>query len=154
MENTWVYGTGFYTTFSDNNVFLNTVATGEVSAGTGQFIWDNEPTSVFTGDGEALSSFIESADFDIEDGDDLLFVNRVIPDFTINLGSIELFVNTKTYPSGSQTTKGPFIINNGTTKIDMRSRGRQANIKISCSDIGTSWKWGSVRMALQADGKR
>ena len=154
MENTWVYGTGFYTTFSDNNVFLNTITTGEVSAGTGQFIWDNEPTSVFTGDDAALSSFIESADFDIEDGDDLLFVNRVIPDFTINLGSIELYVNTKIYPSGLQTTKGPFIINNGTTKIDMRSRGRQANIKISCSDLGTSWKWGSVRMALQPDGKR
>jgi hypothetical protein len=154
MENTWVYGTGFYTTFSDNNVFLNTITTGEVSAGTGQFIWDNEPTSVFTGDDAALSSFIESADFDIEDGDDLLFVNRVIPDFTINLGSIELYVNTKIYPSGLQTTKGPFVINNGTTKIDMRSRGRQANIKISCSDLGTSWKWGSVRMALQPDGKR
>jgi hypothetical protein len=57
--------------------------------------------SVFTGDGDALTSFIESADFDIKDGDQLMFMDRIIPDYTINQGSIQFTIDTKQYPSGS-----------------------------------------------------
>ena len=35
----------------------------------------------------------------------------------------------------------------------MRARGRQASIKVSATNNG-SWRWGSVRMALQNDGKK
>ena len=153
-EDSWYYGTSFYTTFSDSNVFLNTIATGRVSATADTYIWDHEPTSVFTGDGEALTSFLESADFDIQDGEQIMFMNKIVPDYTINQGSIKFSINTKTYPAGPTTEKGPFVISNSTQKIDFRARGRQANIRVSTSDIGTSWKWGSVRLGLQPDGKR
>jgi hypothetical protein len=53
-----------------------------------------------------------------------------------------------------QTTKGPFTINAGTQKIDIRARGRQASVRVSSSDAGTSWRWGSVRLAIQPDGGR
>ena len=35
----------------------------------------------------------------------------------------------------------------------MRARGRQASVKVSATNDG-SWSWGTVRMALQNDGKR
>jgi len=154
VENHWVFGTGFFNTFEDRVVFDNTITNGAVSVGADNYYWDNEPVSVYTGDGQALTSYIESADFDIEDGDNLMFMDRIIPDYTINQGSIQFSIDTKQYPSGSTITKGPFTINNGTEKIDMRARGRQAAIRVSSSDSGTSWRWGSIRLAIQPDGGR
>jgi len=158
MENTWVYGSNFYTTYIDDSIFLNTVATGAVSGTVSttnpQYLWFNEPTSVFSGDGQALSSFIESADFDMGDGDDIMFIDRIIPDYDINQGTIKFSLNVKDFPSDPTTEVGPFDITNQTRKIDMRARGRQANVRVSTSDINTSWKWGSVRIAMQPAGKR
>ena len=158
MENTWVYGSNFYTTFIDDSVFLNTVATGavtgNVSATNPQFIWYNEPTSVFSGDSQPLTSFIESADIDIGDGDDIMFIDKIIPDYDINTGTIKFSINIKDYPAGTTKEVGPFDITDATQKIDMRARGRQANFRVSTSDLNTSWKWGSVRVAIQPAGKR
>ena len=67
-EQTWVYGDTFFTTFRDRKIFDNTITTGAVSATAGQYLWDNEPDNVYTGDGQALSSFIESAKLDIDEG--------------------------------------------------------------------------------------
>ena len=158
MENTWVYGSNFYTTFIDDSVFLNTVATGavtgNVSATNPQFIWYNEPTSVFSGDSQPLTSFIESADIYIGDGDDIMFIDKIIPDYDINTGTIKFSINIKDYPAGTTKEVGPFDITDATQKIDMRARGRQANFRVSTSDLNTSWKWGSVRVAIQPAGKR
>ena len=158
MENTWVYGSNFYTTFIDDSVFLNTVATGavtgNVSATNPQFIWYNEPTSVFSGNNQPLTSFIESADIDIGDGDDIMFIDKIIPDYDINTGTIKFSINIKDYPAGTTKEIGPFDITDATQKIDMRARGRQANFRVSTSDLNTSWKWGSVRVAIQPAGKR
>ena len=154
VENHWVFGTGFFNTFEDRVVFDNTITTGAVSASGDNYYWDNEPSGIFTGDGQALTSYIESADFDIEDGDQLMFIDRIIPDYTIDSGSITFTIDTKQYPSGTTITKGPFTINTGTQKIDMRARGRQASVRVSSTEAGTSWRWGSVRMGIQPDGGR
>ena len=169
MEDVWTYGTGFYTTFADSNVFQSTVATGELAGtgaggnpavsiptSTGQFIWANEPTSVFTGDTSiALTSFLESSDFDIADGTDMMFVNRLIPDYTFNdTGVLQFKMNTQEYPAATTIGIGPFTINRSTKKVDFRARGRQGNVRVSTGLLGTSWRWGSVRLAAQPDGKR
>lgn len=154
-ENTWVYGSSFYTTFSDDHVFDNTITTGRVSASDDTRIWNNEPEDIFTGDGKALTSFLESADFDLQDGADIMFVNRVIPDLTFGSGTNLTFtINLKDYPADSTTQKGPYTLNSGIKKVDLRARGRQANVRVSTSDLGAEWRWGNVRVALQPDGKR
>ena len=154
VENHWVFGTGFFNTFEDRVVFDNTITNGAVSVNGDNYYWDNEPSGIFTGDGNALTSYIESADFDIEDGDQLMFIDRIIPDYTIGSGNITFTIDTKQYPSGTTITKGPFTINAGTQKIDMRARGRQASVRVSSTEAGTSWRWGSVRMGIQPDGGR
>lgn len=153
-ENHWVDGSMFFTTFEDRVIFDNTITTGAVSATASNYYWDNEPVSVFDGDGSALSSYIESADFDISEGDDIMFLDKAIPDFDINQGSVLLTLITRQYPAGTPVTKGPYAINTGTQNINFRARGRQAAVKVSCDDAGTSWKWGSLRLAMQPDGRR
>ena len=148
-ENHWVYGTGKFTTFEDKNVFNNTITTSNDS-----FLYDNEPDDIFTADGDTITNFIESSDFDFEEGLDIMFIDRIIPDYTISTGTIEMFITTKQYPTGPEILKGPFVINQNTRKVDIRGRGRQARVKVSCNSNNTSWRWGSVRLSGSRDGRR
>ena len=102
-----------------------------------------------------MVSYIESADFDIQDGNELMFMNRIIPDFDLN-NSKELVikVSPKQFPESSVVTTVSKAIDNTTKKIDFRARGRQAKIRVSCSSNGANWEWGSIRLAFQPDGRR
>jgi hypothetical protein len=153
-ERTWVYGDSFYTTFEDRNVFSNTLATGRVSATDSTYLWDNEPEGIYTGDGQELTSFLESSKVDLGEGDDILFIDKLIPDYTLSSGeTIEVFVQTNQYPAAPAIVKGPFTITETTQKIDMRARGRQASFRVSGTNSG-SWRWGSVRANIKPDGRR
>ena len=154
QENHWVFGTSFYGTFEDKSIFDNTLATGATPVSASSYIWDSEPVSVYTGNGLALTSYLESADFDIETGSNIMFVDKLIPNFDINQGSINFSVNTRMYPDGPVTEKGPYPINDSTQKVDLRARGRQLNVRVSTSDLGTYWRWGSLRLAIKKDGAR
>ena len=151
-EGYWVYGDTFYTTFNDREVYGNTITTG--ASTTGNYLYNNEPAGVFTGDGSTLISFVESADFDVDDGNAIMFMDRIIPDFDLSQGKIKLHVVTKQFPESTESTTKEFDITGTTKKVDFRARGRQAKIRVSCNSNNASWKWGSIRLALQGDGGR
>ena len=117
-------------------------------------MFNNEPAGVFTGDGATLTSFVESADFDIDDGNALMFMNRIIPDFDLSTGKIKLHLTTKQFPESTEEIVREFDITNTTQKVDFRARGRQAKVRVSSASNNASWKWGSIRLALQGDGGR
>lgn len=154
QENHWVFGTSFYSAFADRQIFDNTIATGKVSATAFNYIWNNEPDDIYTGDGKILSSYLESGSFDIEDGTQMMFIDRIVPDYTINNnGNISFTIDFKEYPNGNTVTKGPYTITQSTNKVDLRGRGRQAEVKVSSAFDG-SWRWGKVRLNIQPDGTR
>ena len=151
-EGYWVYGDTFFTTFKDREIFGNTITTGATT--TGNFLYNNEPAGVFTGDGETLTSFIESGDFDVDDGNAIMFMNKIIPDFDLSTGKIKLELISKDFPESTNSVTKEFDITNTTQKVDLRARGRQAKVRVSCAANNASWKWGSIRLALQGDGGR
>jgi len=157
-EQTWVYGSlfenGITTTFADRGVFDTTVLTGRTSATGDMLVWNNEPDDIYTGDGQTLSSFIESAEFDLDEGKQLMFADKLIPDYTFSTGEqIKFSIKTRRYPSDDFQEKGPFTINADTQKVNMRARGRQSVVRVS-ADAAGQWRWGSVRLAMQPDGER
>lgn len=157
-EQTWVYGNlfenGITTTFADRGVFDSTVLTGYTSATGDMLVWNNEPDDIYTGDGQTLSSFIESAEFDLDEGKQLMFADKLIPDYTFSTGEqIKFSIKTRRYPSDDFQEKGPFTINADTQKVNMRARGRQSVVRVS-ADAAGQWRWGSVRLAMQPDGER
>lgn len=157
-EQTWVYGNlfedGITTTFADRGVFDSTVLTGRTSATGDMIVWNNEPDDIYTGDGQALTSFIESAEFDLDEGKQLMFADKLIPDYTFSTGEqIKFSIKTRRYPSDDFQEKGPFTINADTQKVNMRARGRQSVVRVS-ADAAGQWRWGSVRLAMQPDGER
>ena len=154
-ENYWTYGSGIFTTFADKEVFGNTITTG-VSV-SGNNLYNNEPADIFTANGNAITSFLESADIDIQDCNELMFIDRIIPDLTMNDGTIKFSVQTKNFPDQPDSDlveKGPFSITKTTNKIDLRARGRQGRVRVSCNSAGTKWQWGTIRMSMQQDGIR
>jgi hypothetical protein len=151
-ENYWVYGEMIFTTFTDRSVFGNTITTGVTASGNN--IYNNEPSDVFTGSGETLTSFVESGTFDVDDGNAIMFMNKIVPDYDLSGGQIKMKLVTKKYPESTEEITKTFDIFNNTQKIDIRARGRQAKIRVSCESNNASWRWGSVRIALQGDGER
>ena len=157
-ERTWVYGklfeNGIVTTFQDRNVYDNTLMTGKTTESGDNYIWNNEPEGTYRGDGQQLVSFLESAEFDLDTGKQLMFIDKLIPDYSFDSGEqVNFFVNVKDYPSGTVQEKGPFVFNQNTTKVNLRARGRSATVKVSGTNDG-KWRWGSVRMSMQPDGER
>ena len=157
-ENYWSYGDSIFTTFADKTVFGNTITTGlQGTNPASNKLFNNEVQGLYTADGVAMSSFIESADFDIDSGNEVMFLNRVIPDFDLSDGTLTFSIKTKDFPESSTSREKPnppHTVTNSTAKIDMRARGRQGRIRVSCNAANTSWRWGSVRLAIQPDGRR
>ena len=149
QENHWVFGTSKWTTLEDRTIFGNTITTGSDG-----YLFNNEPAGVMDLDGASSVSYLESADFDFEEGKNIMFVDKIIPDFTLNDGQITFTIKTRMYPNGTETTKGPYTINSATDKIDLRARGRQAKVRIDSDSTDTVWRWGAPRLAGQMDGER
>ena len=83
-----------------------------------------------------------------------MFMNRIIPDFDLSTGKIKLELISKQYPESTDSITKEFDITNTTQKVDLRARGRQAKVRVSCAANNASWRWGSIRLALQGDGGR
>ena len=151
-NNYWVYGEMIFTTFADREVFGNTITTGVTASGNN--IYNNEPDGIFTANNEVLTSYIESADFDVQDGNAIMFMNKLIPDFDLSTGKLKVKLITKKYPESNSSITKEFDITEQTEKVNFRARGRQAKIRVSCSSQNSSWKWGSIRLGVQGDGGR
>lgn len=157
-EDTWVYGKlfedGIVTVYTDAAVYDNTITIGRTSATDTMYVYNNEPRGIYTGNNQALTSFLQSAEFDLDEGKKLMFADKIIPDYTFSPGeTIQFSITTRDYPSSDPKEKGPYTIAANTNKVNLRARGRQAFVKVSATNSG-GWRWGDVRLAMQPDGER
>ena len=110
----------------------------------------------------AISSNIESGDFDIGsngldgDGEFIMKIRRVLPDFLSQTGNSLVTLNLRDYPNDSNVSSslGPFTVSSSTQKIDTRARARSVALKISNTSTGQFWKLGTFRLDIQPDGRR
>ena len=118
-----------------------------------------------------VTSFVKSYDFDLQAkqkdaqgkssgptiaGENFLAMRRFVPDFKDLQGNAKVTLAVKRYPQQSETTTAlsPFTVNSNTEKKDTRARGRFVNIKIENTDVSESWRFGTLRIDIQPDGKR
>ena len=178
----WYIGTEARTTWIDATVYPNPIATKFDDSATGTFpvivgesglgqttLFEHEVgTDQVNPDGSTttVTSFIQSYDYDLQQrtrgqtyavaGDVFLAVRRFLPDFKDLAGNAKVTLAVKRYPSDSQTTTAlsPFTITTSTQKKDTRARGRFVNIKIANTDVSESWRFGTMRLDVQPDGRR
>jgi hypothetical protein len=118
-----------------------------------------------------VTSFVKSYDFDLQAkqkdaqgkssgptiaGEVFLAMRRFVPDFKDLQGNAKVTLAVKRYPQQSETTTAlsPFTVSSSTEKKDTRARGRFVNIKIENTDVSESWRFGTLRIDVQPDGKR
>jgi len=114
----------------------------------------------------SIDAFIQSGDFDITnsgnmanlqgDGEFIMSMKRFIPDFKVLTGNSKITLLLNNYPSQTAVSSplGPFTINSSTDKIDTRARGRLLAIKIENDATGETWRYGTLRVDIQPDGRR
>jgi hypothetical protein len=126
-----------------------------------------------------IASYIQSADIDIDDGDQFMLLRRIIPDVNFTNSSIAnpvtgdaitpevtITVGVRNFPGAISDTDNASNISNTrqvvteatinqyTNQIFVRARGRQMNFRIGSTGIGTQWQLGMPRMDARPDGKR
>ena len=107
----------------------------------------------------AITSNIESGDFDISQGGDGEFfakIRRFIPDFVSQTGNTQITLQLRNYSNDSQSSSalGPFTVTTSTTKVDTRARARAVSLKIANTAASQNWKLGGFRIDIQPDGRR
>jgi len=165
LENSWYFGNLSRSTYIDNGVELNPIATEffpNSTANTYSTIYGLSPGRSLIyrhedgvdADGSAITSYIESGDGDIADGENFSFINKVIPDFKNQTGNATITLSARDYPNSSKTTGEVITVSNTTAFYNSRIRGRQSSIKIESDELGSNWRFGTLRINVRPDGKR
>ena len=121
----------------------------------------------------SIDAFIQSGDFDITasmnlsgqttkipnyrgDGEFIMSVKRFIPDFQVLTGNSKITLLLNNYPNNTATSSplGPFTVTSTTDKINTRARGRLVAVKIENDAVGETWRYGTLRLDAQPDGRR
>jgi hypothetical protein len=153
-ENTWDLGTLSRTAWVDYGIHDNPRASG-IASDT-NFVYVHETGD--DNDGDPMTSFIESADFDIGDGEQFMFVSRLVPDIDITSSDAEASVNyilkTRNYPGDSLTTNSTNAVTATTQQAFLRSRSRQIALRVESSTTDITWTMGDLRLDFRPDGRR
>src|SRR6056300_848079 len=167
-----VFGLPHATYFNaDDNASFDVV--GNTEGSTIYFEHEKGTDEALAGSVNAITSNIESGDFDITqsrsstgqqtgvatfrgDGEFIMKIRRFIPDFLSQTGNTQVTLQLRNYPNSSQASSplGPFTITSSTDKVDTRARARSISLKVANTAANQSWKLGTFRLDTQPDGRR
>jgi hypothetical protein len=164
LENAWYYGSIVRTAWLDTAIRGNPIGASTLENASTGHLYTHEVG--VNDDTLPMESYIQSADFDLGDGEQFMLTRRMIPDinFTESTAAnpeVTLQVRPKRFPGSaymsSATYSQPVIettIDQYTEQVFVRARGRQLAFKISSEDLDVQWQLGSVRLDVRQDGKR
>ena len=158
-ENVWFYGSLSRTAWLDAGIenYPRAVSNG--------YLYQQE--TGFDDDGSPMTNvFIESSDFDLGDGEQFTFIQKIIPDFKFlqsnnEDGSVNVVVKTRNYPGDSLSVNSTSSIQASTQQAFVRGRARQMVLRFESDDdaanngnLGIGWRLGATRIDVRTDGKR
>jgi hypothetical protein len=139
-ENHWNIGTLARTAGADAGVFSN-----PLMVSTDGYVYEHEVGFSY----DSASVYAESGPVQLGNGDNIMSVRQVIPDEQ-TLGEAVVSFKTRNYPTGTQSTFGPYTAANPTS---VRFSGRQVNVKVT-GNILADWRIGVMRLEAIPAGKR
>lgn len=159
IEKVWYYGLMGRTAWIDRGI--KTYPIGAAN----NYLYNHELGD--DDDGSAMSSYIESSQMDIGDGEQFTLIRRLIPDLTFD-GSTNsepaanFTLKSRNYPGGNylqdstksvaRTATSP--VEQFTNQLNMRLRGRSFAIKVDSDGLGVRWRLGAPRIDIRQDGRR
>jgi hypothetical protein len=175
LDRVWYYGT------LDRTAWLDSPLRQFPIAATGNNLLVYHEAAVDDGSTNPpspINSYVQSSDFDINDGHNYGFVWRMLPDITFD-GSNTSGLTQETpfvtftmrprqnpgsgystaYPDTVQSTQSyagqqVYNVQEFTEIIYTRARGRQLAFRVSSDTLGTQWQLGVPRIDVRPDGRR
>lgn len=163
-ENSWYYGTLDRTAWLDRGASQFPIA-----ASLDHYLYFHETGN---DDGSqnpatAISSFIESSPIDIGEGEQFMFLSKVIPDVTFvgstgDTPSVDFVVKTRNFPGAAYansdtnavTRSASTPVEQFTNQFRIRLRGRSMALRIASDETGVNWRLGAPRIDMKPDGRR
>ena len=171
MERIWYYGTMARTAWFDAGLRdYPQAATYSNNLVNHEFGNDDNTSGIPV----PITAYIESAEFDIQDGHNIGFVWRILPDITfsgtsstntnpsVTMTLIPMMNSGSGYnspqsqggsSSAAVTRTSTAVIEQFTGQIYTRVRGRQMILKVESSDLGSAWQLGAPRIDIRPDGR-
>ena len=169
-EDIWYYGTLGRTAWLDSGLrdfplaatYSNNLVNHE------QGLNDNQTETT-----TAISAYIQSSEFDIDDGHNFGFIWRIVPDLTfrgstsanptVTMTLFPLAGSGSGYnnPTSVGGTNNATVVRSSSVPVEqftdiiyVRVRGRQMSFKIESNQINTTWQLGAPRIDIRPDGRR
>lgn len=171
LERIWYYGTIDRTAWLDTslrpfpqaaNTTIN-VNGNDVTTNDG-YLYNHEDG--IDDDGAPMDSYIQSSDFDLDDGDNFMLTRRILPDIsfggsTATAPEVTLTMRPRNFPGSSFSNDAADtqrVIESSvgvyTDQVFVRARARQMALKIRSETLGVQWQLGAPRLDARPDGRR
>lgn len=164
LEKVWYYGELSRTAWLDSplRAYPQAIAT---DPGSQQGTIYNHEYGV-DADTAPMEAFIQSNDFDLDNGDRFVLTKRVIPDVNFTTSEtqnpeVTLKILSRNFPgytldaSNDDTAQVvTTAVNTYTPQVFMRVRARQLAFRIESDTLGTQWQLGTPRLDGRPDGER
>jgi hypothetical protein len=164
QQKIWYYGTMARTCWLDRGVNADPIA-----ASPDHYLYYHEIgfDDGSTSPASPISAYIESSQMDLGEGEQFVFMRRMIPDMTFRNStnptpSATMTLKVRNFPGGnylssdastvSKTASVP--IEQFTDQVFVRLRGRSFAFRIESDDTGIGWRLGSPRVDVRPDGRR
>jgi hypothetical protein len=171
LERIWYYGTLDRTAWLDTPLRPHLQATNTpitvndltVTTGSG-YLYSHE--NGLDDDTLPMDSYIQSSDFDLDDGDQFMLTRRILPDVefdgsTAAAPEVTFTMRPRSFPGSAfsadaadtqrviETPIGVY-----TNQVFIRARARQMALKVRSQNLGVQWQLGAPRLDVRPDGKR
>lgn len=171
LERAWYYGTLGRTAWIDASVVSEVPIAATY---TNRLVYQETGTDdAETGTTAPITSYITSAEFDIDDGHNFGFIWRILPDVTFRGSSasspsaVMTLLPLQNSGSGYNSPASVGGSDNGTItrittvpieqftgQVNVRVRGRQMAFKVASDALGVQWQLGSPRIDIRPDGRK
>lgn len=159
----WYYGTLARSAWVDRGTSLKPLA-----AGLDGYIYTHESglNDGSTNPASPIAAHIQSSPVDLGDGEQFMFVSRLIPDLTFRTStsspSVTMTLTAQNFPGDeffgdqpSPVVRGTAVpVEQYTRQTFVRLRGRAVTLRIESNKVGTAWRLGSPRVSVRTDGRR
>lgn len=164
LERVWDYGSLERTAWLDIATREFPQAANTSQDATSGYLYDHE--NGLDDDGSAMNSYIESSDFDLDDGDKFMLVRRIIPDLSFSTSTAAspqatVLLRHRNFPGNDLSSDSEDMddviltdVDEYTTQLFLRARARQMAIKVYSDTTGVQWQLGTPRLDVRPDGRR
>ena len=170
LQDIWYYGTLSRSAWIDSDLRENPMAaTYSNNLVNHEVGYDNQESATAS----PIVATITSSEFDLDNGDKFMFINRMLPDVTFEGSTVSAPAATMTLlpmqnsgsgynsPLSEGGTNTSTVTRSATVPIEkftgqvfVRVRGRQMAFTMESTEIGVAWKLGIPRLDMRPDGRR